>query len=145
VRFARRERISDKALTEAVARAERGLVDVDLGGGLLKQRVARKGQGRSGGFRTLIAYRQGARSVFMYGFAKNEKDNIDPDEVDALRTLAERLLGAADAGFEAMIVDQRLTEVGHDEDETQQKDPGGDRRNGGGFACRRSYAGCRGA
>ena len=51
----------------------------------------------------------------MYGFAKNEKDNIDPDEVDALRMLATRLLGATDASFEAMIVDQKLTEVGYDE------------------------------
>jgi len=57
VRFARRERISDASLCEAIRRAERGLIDADLGGGVIKQRVARAGQGRSGGFRVLIAYR----------------------------------------------------------------------------------------
>ena len=56
-KFARKERISDKALCEAVARVQAGLVDADLGGGLLKQRVARDGQGKSGGYRTLVAFR----------------------------------------------------------------------------------------
>ncbi len=47
-RFARKQRIPDEALLEAVARAERGQIDADLGGGVIKQRVARRGQGRSG-------------------------------------------------------------------------------------------------
>ena len=64
-RFARHERIPDRSLLEAIARAERGLVDADLGGGLIKQRVARKGQGRSGGYRMLIAYRTKDRAVFF--------------------------------------------------------------------------------
>jgi hypothetical protein len=63
-------------MCEAIARAERGLVDANLGGGVIKQRVARSGQGRSGGFRTLIAFRAAERSVFMFGFAKNDLDNI---------------------------------------------------------------------
>ena len=62
-RFARRERISDANLGEAVRRAERGLVDADLGGGVIKQRVARPGQGKSGGYRVLVAYRAKALSV----------------------------------------------------------------------------------
>lgn len=70
VRFARRERITDRSLGEAIDRAARGLIDADLGGGIIKQRVARQGQGRSGGYRTLIAYRAGARAVFLYAFAK---------------------------------------------------------------------------
>jgi len=57
-RFAAKERITDDRLAEAVARAERGLIDADLGGGLIKQRVARAGKGKSGGYRTLIAYRR---------------------------------------------------------------------------------------
>ena len=76
-KFARRERIADPTLTDAVDRAGRGQVDADLGGGIIKQRVARAGQGRSGGYRTLIAYRSGSLAVFMFGFAKNEMDNID--------------------------------------------------------------------
>jgi hypothetical protein len=80
-RFARRERISDAQLRAAVARAERGLVDADLGGGVVKQRVARPGQGRSGGFRALIAYRARTRSVFLFGFAKSARGNVDDDEL----------------------------------------------------------------
>jgi len=76
-RFARRERIADKSLREAIERAERGLIDADLGGGLIKQRVARQGQGRSGGYRTIIAYRAKERAVFFYGFAKNDRENIE--------------------------------------------------------------------
>src|ERR1700683_1838925 len=60
---------------------KRGLIDADLGSGLLKQRVARAGEGRSGGYRTIIAYRAGDRAVFLYGFAKNERDNIGDDEL----------------------------------------------------------------
>jgi hypothetical protein len=80
-RFSRSERISDQSLVEAVKRARRGLVDADLGGGVVKQRIARPGQGRSGGYRVLMAYRQGARSVFLYGFAKSERANIGDDEI----------------------------------------------------------------
>lgn len=63
-RYARRERISDHSLVEAIQRAERGIVDADLGGGVIKQRVARAGQGRSSGYRVLVAYRSGERAVF---------------------------------------------------------------------------------
>jgi hypothetical protein len=59
----------------------RGLVDADLGGGVIKQRIARPGQGRSGGFRVLLAYRAEERTVFLYGFAKSERDNVDDDEL----------------------------------------------------------------
>src|ERR1035437_2479276 len=78
-RFARREEIPDGSLLEAIKRAERGLIDADLGGGLIKQRVARQGQGRSGGYRMIVAYREKNRAVFLYGFAKSERANIEPD------------------------------------------------------------------
>ena len=88
VRFARDERISDNSLRQAIERAERGNVDADLGGGVIKQRVARAGQGRSRGYRVLIAYRAGDRAVFLYGFAKKERENIGDDELATLRELA---------------------------------------------------------
>ena len=69
-RFCKSEAITDGQLTDAIARAERGLINADLGGGLIKQRVARPGKGKSGGWRTLIAYRKGQRAVFLFGFAK---------------------------------------------------------------------------
>jgi hypothetical protein len=96
VRFARKERISDAQLCEAVARAERGSVDANLGGNLIKQRVARAGGGRSGGYRTVIAYRATRRSVFLYGFAKNERDNIEARELDGLKNLAQVFLNLSD-------------------------------------------------
>ncbi len=69
-RFARNERIADASLLEAIQRAERGLIDADLGGGLIKQRLARQGKGRSGGYRTIIAFRSGHRAVFIYGLCE---------------------------------------------------------------------------
>lgn len=101
-RFVHRERIADRSLREAITRAERGLVDADLGSGIIKQRVAREGQGRSGGYRMLVAYRAGERAVFLYGFAKRERENIDPDELLTLREIGaawlasdERHIGAS--------------------------------------------------
>ena len=72
-RFAKREDISDDRLADAIARAERGLIDAKLGGGLIKQRVARPSKGKSGGYRTLMAYRSGQRAVFLFGFAKRSR------------------------------------------------------------------------
>lgn len=69
-RFAKRERISDEALCEAIERAEQGLIDADLGGGLIKQRVARLGGGKSGGYRTIVAYRAKNVAIFLSAFAK---------------------------------------------------------------------------
>ena len=83
VRFQRRERIADAALIEAIKRAERGLVDARIGAILIKQRVGRPGQGRSGGYRTVVAYHFGDRAVFLFGFAKSERSNISAaDERD---------------------------------------------------------------
>jgi hypothetical protein len=124
-RYARRERIADRGLSEAIRRAEHGLVDADLGGGIIKQRVARTRQGRSGGYRMLIAYRAGHRAVFLYGFAKRERENIDPDELLTLREIGASWL-AADAGRMARAVKEAaLQEVTDDEeDETWPADAG---------------------
>lgn len=111
VRFARRERISDHGLSEAIARAERGLVDADIGGGLIKQRVARAGQGRSGGYRMLVAYRQGDRAVFLYGFAKSEQENIEPDELLTLREIAASWLQADAARLAEALTNNLLQEI----------------------------------
>ena len=74
IRFAKKAGIGDAVLCEAIRNAERGLIAADLGGGIIKQRIARPGQGKSGGFRTLIVFRAAARAFFVHGFAKNEKD-----------------------------------------------------------------------
>lgn len=113
-RFARREKIDDKSLREAIERAEQGLIDADLGGGLIKQRVARPGSGRSGGYRMVVGYRVTDRAVFLLGFAKKEQDNIAEDELLALRTIATKWL-AADAGRIQKELDTgNLQEITHD-------------------------------
>ena len=114
-RFARQEQIPDANLEEAVARAERGLIDADLGGGLIKQRVARKGQGRSGGYRMIVAYRGQGRAVFLYAFAKNERENIAPDELAELRQLGLNWLNAPPQKIVEAMEDGALQEVALDE------------------------------
>lgn len=116
VRFARGERIDDESLSEAIARAARGLIDADLGGGLIKQRVARRGRGRSGGYRMIIAYRVKERAVFLYGFAKNERESIEPDELEDLRLVARGWLDATTERLDAAIEDGAIQEVRYDEE-----------------------------
>jgi hypothetical protein len=116
-RFARKERLEDARLCEAITRAERGSVDADLGGHLIKQRVARPGAGRSGGTRTVIAYRASQRSVFLYGFAKSERDNIDGRELDDLKKLARHYLSYTDAQIAAAVLERELREVICDDQE----------------------------
>jgi hypothetical protein len=111
-RFARREGITDAALLDAAKRAERGLVDADLGGGLIKQRVPRRGEGRSGGYRTLMAYRVGTLVVFLYAFAKSERDNIEADELAHWRREAQTWATMDNAGMATMIAIREIIEVG---------------------------------
>ena len=115
--FQRRERIADTLLARAVRAAEDGLIGADLGGGLVKQRVARVGQGKSGGFRTVIAYRRGDRAIFLLGFAKSERDNVGDDELDELKGLARGFLRLSLDRIEALAALDELTEVTYDEDE----------------------------
>jgi len=110
-RFQRKEGIADATLVEAVDRAEAGLIDADLGGGLIKQRVARPGHGKRGGYRTIIAYRSGQRSVFIYGFGKNERDNIDDDELARWKVAGRVILDGDTDWIEAAIAGGHLTEV----------------------------------
>lgn len=91
-RFARKEGIADDDLCDAVARAERGLLDADLGGGVIKQRIARPGEGKSGGFRSIILYRVNDLAFFVYGYPKNERENITEEELKGFKKLAKVLL-----------------------------------------------------
>lgn len=110
-RFQRRERVTDEALCRAIVNANAGLVDADLGGGLIKQRVARSGGGKRGGFRTIIAYRRGSRAFFLLGFAKSALANIDDDELAALKLRGAGLLKASDDALDGMVDDDELMEI----------------------------------
>ena len=110
-RFADHEGMEDAALCDAVRRAEEGLVDADLGGGVIKQRIARPGQGKSGGFRSIVLFRHGERSFFAYGFAKSDRGNIRKDELKAFRKLAEEMLGLDDKALQAAMANGTIMEV----------------------------------
>jgi hypothetical protein len=96
-RFARKEGIADAALREAVGRAEKGKMDADLGGEVIKQRIARPGQGKSKGYRTIILFRRGtlsgrSKAFFLYGFAKSQRANIADDEEEQFKEAAKHVL-----------------------------------------------------
>lgn len=114
-KFARKEKISDAMLCEAVARAERGQIDADLGSGLIKQRLARPGAGKSGGFRTLVFFRTQQRAVFAFGFAKSDMANVDDADEAYLKKAAKLVLGFADEQMDAEIAAGRMLEVKCDE------------------------------
>ncbi len=109
--FAHKERIRDRMLCEAIERAEHGIVDADLGGGVIKQRVARPGQGRSGGYRTLIAFRSETRAVFLFGYAKNDRDNIDDSELRDLRKAAHAYMSLSETEIQEAVAARKLKEV----------------------------------
>jgi hypothetical protein len=114
VRFAIEEGIDDDALVEAANRAEQGLVDADLGGGLIKQRVARKGEGKSGGFRTLLAFKAGDKVFFLHGFAKKNQDNVSKSYVKNMKELAKEMLLYKNDVIDEMIEDGKLKEISHE-------------------------------
>jgi len=114
-RFVDKAGILDLALCRSIRDAERGLIAADLGGGVIKQRIARPGQGKSSSFRTLIVFKPGKRGIFVHGFAKNEKDNVEKDELVALRKLAAELLAYDDKTIARVIASGALVEVACDE------------------------------
>ena len=107
-RWARKQDLSTRALCESVREMQAGLYEADLGGGLLKKRIARPGQGKSGGFRTLVATNRGGKWFFVFGFPKNVRSNIDKDEEDSLKKLASYLLSLSSP---ALVTAQRAGEL----------------------------------
>jgi hypothetical protein len=112
-RYARHERISHASLREAITRAERGLIDADLGGGIIKQRVARAGKGRSGGYRTILAYRRSSRAIFVFGFAKSALENIGTEDLNTLREIAAIWLPADERKIALGLASGELEEVSY--------------------------------
>lgn len=112
-RYAKRAGIEDNTLWEAIKRTERGLIDADLGGDIIKQRISREGQGRSKGYRILIAYRANNRAVYLYGFAKNERGNIEDDELASLKEIAAGWLNTSDQKIKSSLDNGLLQEVNY--------------------------------
>ncbi len=110
-RFERKSGISDFDLCKAIQDADRGLIGADLGGGVIKQRIAREGSGKSGGFRTLILFKAGERAIFVHGFAKNDVENIGPEGLAALKKLAFSMLAYGEDEIERVVASGTLVEV----------------------------------
>ena len=110
-RFANKELINDSALCEAITRAERGLIDANLGGYVIKQRVNREGQGRSKGHRVIIAFISEKRSFFLHGFSKNEKENLSDDELEMMKRLASHWIHFNDKNIQIALKKGELEEV----------------------------------
>ncbi len=110
-KWAAKEGIGDEALVKAVEEIESGLVDANLGGNVVKKRVAVGERGKSGGVRTLLAYQVGNKAFFVYGFAKNVRANIKDDELKALKLYAKTLLGYSDKELTKAFQDGALIEV----------------------------------
>lgn len=110
-KWAAKEGLSDDALWTAVDEMERGLIDADLGGHVMKKRVAVGGRGKRGGVRTLLAYKSGDKAFFVYGFAKNVRANVSTDELKALKHLAKELMSYGDKALTKAIRHGALIEV----------------------------------
>ena len=113
----RKTELSDVALNLAIREMEQGLVDADLGGGILKKRVALPGRGKSAGSRTLVATNRGNRWFFVFGFEKSERANISPKELAALQLIAADLLKLSVLEIEFEVKNGALQEVCDDSKE----------------------------
>ena len=110
-KFARKECIADAKLCEAVRNAEQGIIDADYGDGVIKQRIARPNEGKSGGYRSIVLFRLGDRAFFVYGFAKSTQDNIDESDERDFKELAKTVLAASNTELENLVSDGKYVEV----------------------------------
>ena len=110
-RFARQQGIEDSALYNAVSRANDGLIDADLGGGVIKQRIARPKEGRSRGFRSIILFRRGDRAFFVYGFAKGSRSNLLRNELGVYKDFANEVLSYKEADLDKAVELNKLREL----------------------------------
>lgn len=113
-RWMRKTGLIDRALCSAVAEIAEGLIDADLGGGIVKKRVGLAGCGKRGGARTLVATNKGTRWFFLYGFEKNDRANITDDELEALKEIAEQLLARTGKQLDEAVQDGSLQEICHE-------------------------------
>lgn len=114
-RWIRKTELTDRVLCGAVEEMDRGLIDADLGGGIVKKRVGLAGRGKRSGARTLIATNKGDRWFFVFGFEKNERANIGDDELEALQEVAEQLLARTGRQLDEAVKDGSLLEICDDD------------------------------
>lgn len=110
-RFASKEDIDDAKLVETVQNTENDLIDADYGGGLIKQRIARDGGGKSGGYRSVVAFKFEDRTVFMFAFAKSDRENLTIVEKREYKKAAAIYLGMTVEQIQKAIDNGALIEV----------------------------------
>lgn len=114
-KWAKKERLADYLLSQAITEVEQGLVDADLGGDVYKKRISLQGQGKRGGARSIIAYKVEDKAFFIYGYSKNEKANISPEEKKLLKALAKEMLSYSTGQLTQLLKTKKLFEVKSDE------------------------------
>ena len=110
-KFARKNSLSDVALRAAALEIEAGNFDADLGGHVFKQRIAREGGGKRGGYRTIVLFKQSDRAFFMYGFAKSKLDNIADDDLVWYKEAAKNYLCANENQLDEWLKKNAFDEV----------------------------------
>jgi hypothetical protein len=113
-RWMRKTELTDSSLCAAVQEMAQGLIDADLGGGVVKKRVGLAGRGKRGGARTLVATNKGKRWFFLFGFEKNDRANIGAEEKEALQSIAQDLLARTGKDLDAQVEDGTLQEICND-------------------------------
>lgn len=110
-RWIRKTDLTDSALCQAVAEMSHGLIDADLGNGVVKKRIGLAGRGKRGGARILVATNKGSRWFFVFGFEKNDRANIAEDELEALKDVATQLLARTGQQLNEAVEDGSLQEI----------------------------------
>lgn len=113
-RCMRKTELTDSSLCAAIQEMAQGLIDADLGGGVVKKRVGLAGRGKRGGARTLVATNKGNRWFFLFGFEKNDRANISAEEKEALQSIAQDLLARSGKDLDAQVEDGTLQEICND-------------------------------
>lgn len=114
-RWTKKERVKNTQLCDAVREIHKGLIDADLGRGLIKKRIARTGKGKRGGYRAVIALKKNERVIFLYGFPKNNRENIDKAELETYKILADYYLSASEFLLDKLTSEMKLIGVSHEE------------------------------
>lgn len=120
-RWQKKTPLGDSALCQAIDEMVSGLIDANLSGNIVKKRIALPGKGKRGGLRTLLATKNGGCWYFLFGFSKNQQDNINQVELEALRTLADSLLKLTPLQISAAVTNGTLMEICHDHQNPQRE------------------------
>ena len=113
-KWAERSKTDDDALVEAAKEIRINIYEANYGGGVVKKRIANRGRGKSSSARTIVAFKKGNHCYFVYGFEKNEKDNITLNEEKALKLVAKALLSYTDIELNHYIKEGSLIEVDYE-------------------------------